>query len=806
MTTLLDYDKLFVTRNYVGKPIRRNEDEKFVKGEAVYVDDIDMDCAHVAILRSIFPHARLKKIDTSKAEALKGVLAVITGPEVVAQTKSVPPRAIAKPLKQYVMAGEKIRYLGEPIAAVVAEDRYIAEDALELIEVEYEPLQGVTRIEEALKPGAPLLFEENGSNDLLHDTMTHGDIDKAFKDADLVLKEKFAVHRYSSTPLENWAMIARHDKGNDSFTMWANDQQPGRSVANMSAVMGVPMNKLRLIVPESGGGFGIKLAIWPYMVILCLLAKKVDKPIKWVQTRREHLLGGTHAPDCTVDMEMALKKDGTVLGISVIDKENDGSFIHTAGIYSLIKFATLVGCYQIRASRMELVSVAANKGPTVQNRGVGKPTAIFTLERMMDIAAKKLGLDPVEIRRKNFVQPEQMPYTTPSGEVYESGNYPATLDKALKMADYEGLRKMQAEARKQGRHIGIGMSTGVEPGTSNLGYYYTSSGIPEYMGSGEGAMVALDYDGNISAMIGSVDTGQGHATTIAQVISDMLGTTPAHISVDNTLDSFVSPSIGHSGSYSNKFNDVDLGAVIRATEKVRDKMLLIAAHILKAPLSEMRFVPGGTAIGVKGDAARQMSFQDIAGYAYKRITMLPDDMEPGLKEIAFYRNKAAKMPNKDNFNVQLTHSNSAHIVVAEVDAQSGFVNILKYVIVHDCGNQINPGIVDGMAIGSTVHGLGATFLEEFVYDDNGQLLATTFMDYLKPVAAGLPHIELGHMHSPCPTTMLGTKSAGEGGAIGSLAAVAGAVEDALTPFGVKITSLPLTPEKIINAILRTKVI
>ena len=801
---MMDFDQLFVTRNWFGKPVRRNEDTKFVKGEAMYVDDLDMDCAHVAILRSIFAHARVKKIDTSRAEALKGVLAVVTGPEVVGQTKTLPPRAINKPAKQWVMAGDKIHYLGEPLAAVVAETRYIAEDALELIDIEYDPLPAVVRIDDALKPGAPLLFEEVGTNALLEDRMDHGDFEKAMKEADVVLREKFAVHRYSSTPLENWVIIARHDKGNDSFTVWANDQQPGRSVANVSSVMGIPANKLRLIVPDSGGGFGIKLAIWPYMVILCLLAKKVDKPIKWVQTRREHLLGGTHAPDCQVEIELAMKKDGTFLALGVKDYENDGSFIHTAGIYSLIKFATLVGCYNIRATRMGFVSVATNKGPTVQNRGVGKPTAIFTLERIVDLAAKKLGLDPAEIRFRNFVQPKQMPYTTPSGEVYESGDYPECLRQALALGKYEELRKQQAEWRKQGRHMGIGISSGIEPGTSNLGYYYTSSGIPEYMGSGEGAIVGIDYDGNANVIIGSVDTGQGHATTIGQVVSDMLGITPDRVSVDNTLDSLVSPFLGHSGSYSNKFNDVDLGAVIRATEKIRNKMLRIAAHILKTNVADLKLRDGG--IYSAKDESKKMSFKEIANYAYKRITLLPEDLEPGLKEIAYYRNLAAKLPNKKDFNVQLTHSNSVHLVAVEVDVETGWVSFLKYVIVHDCGNQINPGIVAGMTIGSTVHGIGATFLEDFVYDDNGQLLATTFMDYLKPVAATVPHIELGHMYSPCTTSLLGTKSAGEGGAIGSLAAVANAVEDALTPFGVKITSLPLTPEKIIKAIKETKVI
>jgi len=801
---MMDFDQLFVTRNYFGKPVRRNEDTKFVKGEGVYVDDLNMDCAHVAILRSIFAHARVKKVDTSRAEKLPGVLAVVTGPEVMSQTKPIPPRAITKPAKQWVMAGDKVRYLGEPLAAVVAVDRYIAEDALELIDVEYEPLQPVVRIEEALKPGAPLLFEDVGTNALLEDKMEHGDFEKACKDADLIIKEKFAVHRYSSTPLENWVIIARHDKGNDSFTVWANDQQPGRSIANVCSVMGIPVNKMRLIVPDSGGGFGIKLAIWPYIVILCLLAKKADKPIKWVQTRREHLLGGTHAPDCHVEIEMPVKKDGTILGLGVKDLENDGSFVHTAGIYSLIKFATLVGCYNIRATRVELVSVASNKGPTVQNRGVGKPTAIFTLERVVDLAAKKLGLDPAEIRFRNFVQPSQMPYTTPSGEVYESGDYPECLRRALKLGDYEGVRKQQAEARKKGKYIGIGFSAGIEPGTSNLGYYYTSSGVPEYMGSGEGAIVGLDYDGNANVIIGSVDTGQGHATTIGQVVSDMLGITMDKVSVDNTLDSMISPFLGHSGAYSNKFNDVDLGAVIKATEKIRNKMRKIAAHVLKEDIADLRFRDGH--IYSARDESKKISFKEIANYAYKRITLLPEDIDPGLKEIAYYRNPSAKLPNKANFNVQLTHSNSVHLCVVEVDVETGLVSFLKYLIVHDCGIQINPGIVAGMAYGSTAHGIGATFLEEFVYDDNGQLLTTSFMDYLKPVAASMPHIELAHMYSPCSTTLLGTKSAGEGGAIGSLAAVANAVEDALTPFGVKVTSLPITPEKVVRAVQHTKVI
>jgi 2-furoyl-CoA dehydrogenase large subunit len=801
---MIQFDELRVTRNWVGTPVRKREDMRFVKGEATYVDDLDMDCHHVAILRSPYAHARITKIDTRKAEALEGVIAILTGQDVAKETRPVAPRAITRPARQYVMAVDKVRYAGEPVAAVVAEDAYIAEDALELIAVEYEPLPVVVTIAEALKDEAPLVFEEAGSNVLLHDKMQHGDIAHAFAEADFTVKEQFKVHRYSSTPLETWAIIVDHTKANDAFVVWANDQQPGRSIVNVCNTLRISNDALRLIVPDSGGGFGIKLAIWPYMVILCLLAKRVDKPVKWIQTRTEHLLAGTHAPDAYLEVELAVKRDGTILGLRMKDIENDGSFIHTSGIYGLIKFATMVGCYTIAATSAELMSVVTNTGPTVQNRGVGKPTMIFVLERMVDLVAKQLGLDPAEIRSRNFVKPEQMPYTTPSGEIYESGNYPECLHRALRLINYAEVKQQQQEMRKQGKYIGIGISAGVEPGTSNLGYYYTSSGTPEYTGNAEGAIVSMDYDGNVHVLLGSVDSGQGHATTTAQVVADMLGIDPDRVSLHTQFDSHISPFLGHSGAYSNKFNDVDLGAVIMATKKVRDKMLRIASHMLGVEQDRLKFAHGH--ICLVEDEHKAVSFKDIATLAYKRIFMLPEGVEPGLKEIAYYKNPIAKPPNRENFNIQLTHSNSVHVALVEVDITSGEVTFHRYIIVHDCGNQINPGIVEGMVIGSTVHGVGASLYEEFVYNQDGQLLSSTFMDYLKPLAVGLPRFEMAHMESPCPYTLLGTKAVGEGGAIASLAAVANAVEDALSPFGIKVTSLPITPEKVMKAIQETKII
>jgi len=799
---MLNFDEIFVTRNWFGKPVRRSADARFVKGEGSYVDDLDMDCVYSGFVRSPHPHARLGRIDTSKAEALKGVLAVLTGPEVAAVTQPVGARAITRPARQHVMATGKVRYVGEPVAIVVATDRYILEDALDLVEVEYDPLPVVVEIDDAMKEGAPLVFEEAGSNVLLHDTLTHGDIDGAFREADLVVKEQFRVQRYSSTPLENWAIIAKHEKGTDSYVIWANDQQPGRSIVNIGNALGIPVNKIRLIVPDSGGGFGIKLAIWPYIVSQCLVARKVSKPVKWIQTRREHLLSGTHTPDCIVDLELALKRDGKVLGLRIRDRQNDGSFVHTAGIYNLIKFANMVGCYDIKATQAEMMSIVTNKAPTVQNRGVGKPVMIFTLERLMHRAARQLGMDPAEIRVRNFVQPEQMPHTTPSGEIYESGNYPECLRKALAQVGYQELKGQQEALRKQGTYIGVGLSASIEPGTSNLGYYYTSRGTPEYMGNAEGAIVSMDYDGNVNVLLGSVEEGQGHQTAVSQVVADMLAITPGNVTMNPRMDSLMSPFLGHSGCYANRFNDVDMGAVIMATKKVRDKVYKIAAHKLGVPLADLRLRDGA----VWSAEGKSVSYKDIATLAYKQILLLPEGMEPGLKEVAYYKNEIAKLPNKENFNVQMTHGNSLHAVVVEVDAETGMVRFRKYVIVHDCGRQINPGIVDGMAIGSTVHGIGAVFLEEFIYDEAGQILTTSFVDYMKPLAVGLPRFELSHVESPCPTSLLGTKAVGEGGAIGSLAAIANAVEDALTPFGVKVTSLPITPEKVLRAIRETKVI
>ena len=791
-------DDLLLTHNWVGKAVPRREDQRIVRGQATYVDDLRMDCAHVAFVRSPHPHARIVSIDTRAAERLPGVLAVITGRHIADETRPVAPRAITEPVIQYVMAVDKVRYMGEPVAAVAAEDQYIAEDAAGLIDVQYELLEPVVELEAAVKPDAPRVFEEASSNVLLHDKLEHGDIEGAFQQADIVVKERFRIPRFSSTPLETWAIAVQYERGRDGFTVWSNDQQPGRTSINVSHTLGIAQDRLRFIIPDSGGGFGIKLALWPYITILCVLARKANRPIKWIQTRSEHLAAGSHTPEALIDAELAVKSDGTMLGLRLHSLENDGSFVHTAGIYPLIKFATMVGCYRIPATSFEFSCVVTNKSPTVQNRGVGKPGMIFVLERLVTLAANRLGMDALDVRRRNFVQPEHMPYTTPSGEVYESGDYPECLRRALALADYDGWVRRRDELRTQGRYIGVGVACGIEPGTSNLGYYYISRGNPDFVGNVEGAIVGVDFDGNINVLSGSVDSGQGHATTVAQIVADMLALDPARVSMVTQFDSAVSPFVPHSGTYSNRFNDVEVGAVVLATRRLRAKMLRIAAFALGVREEVLVFSDG--TLRVVDDASLSISFREIANFAYRKPLLMPEGIEPGLKELAYYQNPMAKVPKKSDFNIQLTHSNAVHVVVVEVDVRSGFVSFLKYAIVHDCGRQLNPGIVEGMVIGSTVHGIGTSLLEEFVYSPEGQLLTGTFMDYLKPLPLGLPRFDLGDMESPCPTSPLGTKAVGEGGAITSLPAIANAVEDALSPFGVTVASLPMTPERVLRAI------
>jgi 2-furoyl-CoA dehydrogenase large subunit len=784
-----------IQRRYIGKPVKRFEDLRFVRGQGGFTDDIDFTDQHyAAILRSPYAHAKIRKIDASKAKSLPGVIYVLTGDEVATRTKPMEARATTKsPNSHYILAVGKVRYMGEPVAAVVAMDKYTAYDALELIEVDYEPLPVINTIADALKPGAPLIYEELGTNEILYDKFEFGDPDLAFSKADVIVKERFRIHRYASTPLEPYVVNAFYDMTRDELLVYATDQQPGRTVSAIERTLSIPADRIRLIVPPLGGGFGYKLAVWQYVALISLLSILTGKPVKWVQTRMESLYG-PHRPDGYMDAELALKVDGTILGMKLKEYVADGNWPFIAGLYSLIKFANMVGCYRIRNYSFEYHCIATNKPPVVQDRGVGKPFMTFVLERLVDLAAKKLNIDPADFRFRNFITPEEMPYTTPSGEVYESGDYPATLRKALQVIKYDELRRKQEELRRKGRYIGIGISCGIEPGTSNLGYYYLSRpGMPPMMGAGGTATVEMTTSGRLKINIDSCEIGTGHMTAIAQVVADIFNINPEKVSVDLSFDSSKG-YLGYAGTYSNAFQDVYIGAVVAASNALKSKMLGIASYYLGVSQDQLEIEDGS--VYVRFDRKRKLSFEAIADIAYRKLLLLPPGEEPGLRVQAVYSNKLAKLPQKNNFNIQLTHSNSTHIAVVEVDPEIGNVKILRYIVVHDAGRVINPKIVEGMVIGSTVSGIGGALYEEFIFDENGVNLCLTFGEYLKPTSAESPDIEVYEVETPAPTTVLGTKAAGEGGAITSLAALANAVEDALSPFNIKITELPLTPEKI----------
>ncbi|OWP56854.1 MAG: hypothetical protein B2I17_03590 [Thermoplasmatales archaeon B_DKE] len=788
------------TSKNVGKAVLRMEDLKIIKGIRGYTDDIEFANQHfAAVLSSPYAHAKIVKIDTSAASQLPGVILILTGKEIKSLTNPVSSRAATKsPTSHYILAVDKVRYMGEPVALVVATTKYIAADAVNLIEAEYEPLPVVSSIEDAMKKNAPLIYPELGSNELIYDHFDFGDVSKAFKEADKIVKQRLKIQRYASTPLETWVVNAYYDMTREELLVYASDQQPGRTVQSVERTIKIPSSKIRLIVPPVGGGFGNKLAIWQYVALIGLASKLCGKPVKWVQTRMENLYA-FHRPRGFMDAEFAMRKDGKILGVKLSDWQADGNWPYVSALYSLIKFANMSGTYEIKNLSFEYRSIATNDPPIVQDRGVGKPFMSFVLERMMDIAADELKIDKIAIREKNLIPKEKMPYTTASGEVYESGNYPETLSRALKLSDYYGKKEEQAKLRKEGRYIGIGLAEGIEPGTSNLGYYFLSkSDSPDYNGAGQMSTVELAQDGIVKVNMNGPEIGTGHVTTIAQVVSDVFGLEPGDVIVDASFDS----ALGHltyAGTYSNAFNDVYLGAVMKASERLKSKIMSIASSVLGEPKESLFFKDGYICKNTQ-KPEKLLSFKELAKISYGRLLSFPKNEEPGLKVVAAYVNQSAKPFVRSDFNVQLTHSNGVHVCYVEVIPENWSVKILDYSIVHDPGKVINPQIVEGLAIGSTVSGIGGAMYEEFVFDDQGTNLSLTFGDYLKPTAMEAPEFRIGEMESPAPNTVFGTKAVGEGGAITSLAAIAGAIEDALKPFNVRITELPVTPEKIWNLV------
>lgn len=782
---------------WVGRPVPVVEDARLVAGRGRFVDDLARPrMLHAAMLRSPHAHARIVSIDASAALARPGVHAVLTGDEVASISGALRPLIPTDPaVPEFCLAVGRARYVGEPVAAVAAIDRATAEDALEAIAIEYEPLPAVVDPEIALTPGATLLYPELGTNVIWHDALTYGDVDGAMARADGVLRERFTMERYASTPLETFGGIAEYDDGADTFSFWTNDQRPGLTIASLASALRVPQSRVRLSCPDIGGGFGNKRRP-AYLAVCALLAKKAGRAVKWIEDRIENLSALMHACNGVMDVALAYRADGTVLALSVRDVADEGKNLLTPTQHNLIKLGNIANGYAIPAVRYEAYSVLTNKCPSGANRGIGKPFMCFAVERAMALLARRLDLDPAELRRRNFVRADQMPYTTPPGAQYDSGDYPATLARALERFGYAERRAEQARARAgNGPLLGIGIATSVEPAGTNLASYEIITGRRGSSGSAEAAMVRVEPDGSVRASIGDPASGQGYETVIAQIVADELGVTPDAVRVARGFDSASTPWLYLSGNYSNKFAVTDVGAVVGAAGRVREKLLRIAAHRLEVAAEDLELRDGAAV--VKGAADRRLSIGELARTAYADVLGLPPGEEPGLEARHGHSNPLARPIDAERrVRSQLVFSNAAHVCLVEIDRRTGFVKIVKYVVVHDCGREMNPLIVEGMVHGSTVHGIGAALFEEFRYDEQGQLLTSTFMDYLKPTAADVPDIEVDHLEHPSPFTPLGAKGVGEGGAIPGPACVANAVEDALAPFGATVRGLPLTPEKV----------
>lgn len=782
---------------WVGQSVPRTEDPALLVSGGQFIDDLNLPGqAYAAFLRSPHAHAKIIRVDVSRAQAHPGVFAVMTGEDVARLTR---PQRGRVPLhfspKVYALAYEKARYVGEPVVAVAAIDRATAEDVLDLIEVEYEPLPAVINPEEAMKPGAPIVFEEVKSNILWHDTFPYGDVEGAFAQADQVIQERFTIHRYCSTALETFGAIAQFEPATGTLTIWGHAQQPSQDRQAVAASIGIPIGKIRLIVPPMGGAFGNKVRPL-FLIIIALLAREAKRPVKWIEDRRENLLALGHSADGIMDVTAAVKSDGTILGLKFRNIENEGAGIDFAGRHNLLMLSNIVNCYRVPAVSYEGFSVLSNCCPVVANRGIGKPFMCFSVERMVDVIAATLKIDRLEIRKRNLIQPDQFPYDTPSGQTYDSGDYPELLRKALALIDHKKLMQEQAKARKEGRLLGFGIAMGVEPGGSNLSYGMLISGPTQLLsGQGEAARIRIETDGTATVFIGSLEAGQGHATSLAQVVADELALEVDQIHVPSTFDTASHPSVMTTGNYSNKFNGHDTAAAIGAAQKIRVKLLQRAAQHLEASVQDLELHDGQ--ISVRGTPEKGVTIAQLASHAYWSLADNQPDDEPGLEAVYYYKNPRAKKPDEQNrVRVQLGFASAAHVAIVEVDPETFEIKLKRYGVVHDCGRQINPAIVEGQVHGASVHGISAALLEEFVYDENGQLLTTSFMDYLKPTAADLPTILGDHLETPSPFTPLGTKGVGEGGAVIAPAAIASAVEDALAPLGIRITTLPITPTRL----------
>jgi carbon-monoxide dehydrogenase large subunit len=765
---------------YVGRPLKRVEDPRLIKGIATYVDDLQFaGMLHAIVLRSPYAHAGINSIKTDAAMALPGVVGVFTGADVNDKCGLVPCASSMpdmKAPKHTVLAGDRVYFVGHPVVVVVATDRYVARDALDLVEVDYNPLPVVSDPEKALKAGSALTHPELGTNVAFKWSLANGDLDAAFADADRVLKLRMVHQRLIPMAIEPRGCVATWHAGEGQLTLWTSTQIPHLVRTLLPAMLGVPENKIRIVAPEVGGGFGSKLNLYAEEALCCHLAMRLDAPVKWIESRRENAATTIHGRDQVGEYEVAVKNDGTLLAIKSRTVADIGSYLqlNTPAIPTLTGLM-LTGCYKARAMRMDLTAVYTHKMCTDAYRGAGRPEGTYTIERVMDLIADELGLDPVKVRLKNFPKPSEFPFHTPCGLVYDSGNYQGALRKAMELARWDGLLKQRDAARASGRIFGVGLSTYVE---------ICALGPSKMMSAGgwEWGCVRVEMSGKVTVITGATPHGQGQETSFAQITADRLGVPIADVVVFRG-----DTAVAHYGrdTYGSRATAIGGTAIVMCVDKILTKATRLAAHILGTKPKNILFRDGKFTI--KGQPRKSITIQKLAEESFVAKN-LPKNFEPGMEASSFF-----EPPN-------CTFPFGTHIVAVELDRDTGEVRILKYVAVDDCGNHINPLLIEGQIQGGIAHSLGQALMERCVYDENGQLLTGEFMDYAMPRARDIPVYLMDYTKTPSPSNPLGVKGIGEAGTIGAAPAIANAVIDALSPLGVKHLDMPFTPEKVWRAI------
>ncbi len=771
-----------MTTRYFGERIQRNEDPRLLTGRGTFVDDLTLpDLLHAAVLRSPHAHARIRRINVTRAASSTGVAAVYTHADLPPGLREPLPKLIPHPAlvhhkTQYALAPDKVRYVGEPVALVVAASRYAAEDALDLIEVEYDPLPAVVDLEQAVGPGTPLVHEDIGTNVCATYAQRVGSVEEAFARADHVFRERFVMDRGTAAPMECRGVVAQWDPKMRQLVVWDSTQAPIPIRNGLARLLGIPQAGVRVIAPDIGGGFGPKIMMfYPEEVLVPYAAMQLGRPVKWIEDRRENFAAMNHERVQIHDAVIAADRTGRIDAVKTVFLYDAGAYIPYGLIVPIVASTTLPGPYKIPNYYCEFKAVFTNKTIVSPYRGAGRPHGVFVMERLMDRLAAELHLDRAEVRRRNFIQPDEFPYDVGliyqdnAPLIYDSGNYPATFDKALAMVDYDGWPDAQARYRAEGRRVGLGIACYVE-----------GSGIGPY----EGCRVTVEPTGKVYAATSVGTQGQGHFTSFAQIIADALAVSVEDVSII-TGDS---GAFGWgTGTFASRAAVVAGNAVHLAAVAVREKALKVAATKLEARVDDLVLENGRVA--VRGVPDRSLSLGEIAVAANPLRGTIPAEWEqPGLEASRYFAPPRGTFPN------------GVHAALIEVDTETGMIKILRYIVVHDCGRVINPMILEGQIRGGVAQGIGGAFYEKLVYDESGQLLTQTFMDYLLPTAMEVPEVEIAHLETPSPLNPLGVKGAGEAGVIPVPALFAQAIDDALAGSGIRITEMPLSPNRLLELI------